>query len=73
MVCVGPGGTGGGSLGYKNNYSVVSGNGYTVVVGSANSSVDSYFVSTAVVKGGANANGASHIGDGGGNGGAGGW
>ena len=76
----------GGGLGYKNNYTVVPGNSYTVVVGPGTSSTastnNSYFVSTAVVKGG----GGSAIfcfstppysapgtftGDGGGNGGAG--
>lgn len=87
----GPGGGGGGGLGYKNNYAVTPGNSYTVVVGAAGvapSGVcktptpggDSYFVSTAVVKGGGggasssyNTGGAggTYTGDGGGNGGAG--
>ena len=49
---------GGGGLGYKNNYSVTSGNSYTVVVGKGglkqvpcSMGDNSYFVSTAVVAG----------------------
>ena len=70
---------GGGGLGYKNNYTVVPGNSYTVVVGAGSSSSanggDSYFVSTAVVKGGGGVRaqtsglGGTYTGDGGGNGG----
>ena len=81
VVAVGSGSSGivgyagaGGGLGYKNNYSVTPGNSYTVVV-SAEGSTDSYFVSTAVVKGGravGSAPGGTHAGDGGGNGGNGG-
>ena len=62
-------GGGGGGLGYKNNYTVIPGNSYTVNVGC------SYFVSTAVVKGGQGASAitaGTYTGDGGGNGGAGG-
>jgi len=79
------GGGGGGGLGYKNNYSVTPGSSYCVVVGALSTSStngrDSYFVSTAVVKGGggrsqtsqgANAAGGTYTGDGGGNGGTGG-
>lgn len=78
------GGSGGG-LGYKNNYAVTPGNSYTVVVGAGGSGGnpcgscgnDSYFISTAVVKGGkglkgivsAISNGGTYTGDGGGNGG----
>ena len=70
VVCVGPGGTSyGGSLGYKNNYAVTPGNSYTVVVGAGGASTDSYFVSTAVVKGGHGNTTPSYAGDGGGNGG----
>ena len=51
---------GGGGLGYKNNYTVVPASSYTVVVGDKSAANpfgtttagDSYFVSTAVVKGG---------------------
>jgi len=82
---------GGGGLGYKNAYSVTPGSSYTVVVGAVgttdpnfNGNIagtaggDSYFVSTAVVKGGGGAGGpnasggaagGSYVGDGGGNGG----
>lgn len=84
-----PGG-GGGGLGYKNNYTVTPGNCYSVVVGDrgpggtgsgSQDGGDSYFVSTATVKGGggegatcANPNassrtGGTYTGDGGGNGG----
>lgn len=89
----GMGGTGGGGggLGYKNGYAVTAGNSYTVVVGTYGSpgganATDSYFVSTAVVKGGGGSNGfyntsassgpggsgGTYTGDGGGNGGTGG-
>lgn len=84
VVAVGAGGTGasakygggGGGLGYKNNYSVTTGNSYTVVVGGGTANApggDSYFVSTAVVKGGGGqtVTGGTYAGDGGGNGGAG--
>lgn len=89
--CYGPNGGsggGGGGLGYKNNYSVTPGNSYTVVVGAggtANTAGNcSYFVSTAVLKGGkggigtsggfrgTDAPGGTYTGDGGGNGGTGG-
>jgi hypothetical protein len=73
---------GGGALGYKNNYTVIPGNSYTVVVGAggvgrsrpngALAGADSYFVSAAVVKGGGGAAGgafSSFTGDGGGMGG----
>lgn len=102
VVCVGGGGGtnfsggGGGGLGYVNSYSVTAGNSYTVVVGAggqcpssgdtATDGGDSYFVSTAVVKGGgggrgryltsggtsAGGVGGTYDGTGGGNGGAGG-
>ena len=69
----------GGGLGYKNNITVVPGTSYTVVVGTAGTSgnqIDSYFISTATVKGGSaiygNTTGGTYTGDGGGNGGAGG-
>ena len=84
-------GAGGGGLGYKNNYTVIPGNSYTVFVGAGavgNSTYsgtytglngnDSYFISTAVVKGGGGlsptngSSGGTYTGDGGGNGGAGG-
>lgn len=80
---------GGGGLGYKNNYTVTPGNSYTVVVGRAgppgylggaglNNGGDSYFISTAVVKGGGGVGysgnaGGTYTGDGGGNGGLGGY
>ena len=59
----GGGGGGGGGLGYKNNYTVVPGNTYTVVVGTAGAANtgyntnggnggDSYFVNTSTTKGG---------------------
>jgi hypothetical protein len=79
VVAVGGGGTGGfsgGSLGYKNNYTVTPGSSYTVVVGKGGSyscslyeGTDSYFVSTAVVKGGGGGTSCNHVGDGGGVGG----
>ena len=82
----GGGGGGGGGLGWKNNITVVPGTVYTVVTGapgttSANGG-DSYFISTATVKGGGgstatttlgtgNTSGGTYTGDGGGNGGSG--
>ena len=78
VVAVGGGSTaggGGGGLGYKNNYTVVPTSSYTVRVGSGTASpgTDSYFVSTAVVKGGGGQNypgtGGTYTGTGGGNGG----
>jgi Concanavalin A-like lectin/glucanases superfamily len=102
VVCVGGGGGGsggsgsnagdgqgggGGGLGYKNNISVVPGQTYTVVVGSAgagnsgsvagSNGGDSYFISTSIVKGGGGGGsntrtGGTFTGDGGGNGGTGG-
>ena len=74
--CGGPGGggnLGGAGTGYKNNYSVTPGNTYTVVVGN-HSNGDTYFVSTAVVKGGGPGSpnrfsGGNHTGHGGGDGG----
>ena len=84
-VWVSGGGGSGGGLGYKNNYSVTPGVSYTVVVGLRGDSRigcknggDSYFVSTAVVKGGGGPGtacyqypcaGGTYTGDGGGNGG----
>ena len=80
----GAGGGGGGGLGYKNNYTVTPGNSYTVVVGAAgpvgrfpsSNGGDSYFISTATVKGGGgivnadtSRSPATYTGDGGGNGG----
>lgn len=85
VVAVGPGGgdvatttagpsAAGGGLGYKNNYAVTPGSSYTVVVGGSATGVDSYFVSTAVLKGGAASKTAntpgSYVGDGGGDGGS---
>ena len=99
VVAVGGGGSGGyyasggggAGLGYKNNYSVTPGSCYSVVVGAGGSSAscgvgaDSYFVSTATVKGGGGGAGGTcysgpqcggaggtYTGDGGGAGGAGG-
>jgi len=82
---IGSAGGSGGGLGYKNNYSVTPTNSYTVVVGrgatcSNYSAGCSYFVSTAVVKGGkgnsstgcTSTAGGTYTGCGGGNGGAGG-
>jgi len=79
VVAVGAGGIqGAGGLGYKNNISVVPGNSYTLRTGRGNAggcTIDSYFISVCVVRGGsgtgANA-GGTYTGDGGGNGGAGG-
>lgn len=79
VVAVGGGSLGGAGLGYKNNYTVTSGSSYTVVVGargratSANGG-DSYFVSTATVKGGgglSDGTAGTYAGTGGGNGGTG--
>jgi hypothetical protein len=66
----GGGGGGGGGLGYKNNYAVTPGNSYTVVVGATGCGIgvngtDSYFVSTAVVKGGGGVSGSYITGTGG--------
>jgi len=74
VVAIGGGWWSGGGLGYKNNYAVVAGNSYSVVVGSGSSSGtagDSYFVSTGVVAGfgGSNSVGGSYTGNGGGAGG----
>ena len=75
IVAVGSGGSGGatgnggGGLGYKNNYTVTPGDSYTVVAGN---NANSYFVSTAVVRGGYSGvanTGGTYTGDGGGNGG----
>jgi hypothetical protein len=96
VVAVGGGGGGtsrnscgtagsGGALGYKNNITVVPGNCYTVVVGSAGSKGtktvaatsggDSYFINNTTVKGGGGKNPGStastYVGDGGGAGGLG--
>ena len=87
----GPGGNGaaggGGGLGWKNNITVVPGQSYTVRagaggVGLTSNGGDSYFISTATVKGGGGgttqnvsgtgAGGGTYVGDGGGNGGRGG-
>lgn len=91
VVAVGGGGAGqfynygggGGGLGWKNNIAVVPGSSYTVVVGSADTTQntgglpggDSYFISTATVKGGGGNQaglrlGGNYVGDGGGNGGS---
>ena len=82
----GGGGGGGGGLGWKNNITVVPGTVYTVVAGAPGTSSnasggDSYFISSATVKGGGGSNGigvgagtgagGTYTGDGGGNGGAG--
>jgi hypothetical protein len=84
VVCIGPTlawannayiGRGGGGLGWKNNIAVTPGNSYTVVVGDSNNGLDSYFISTGTVKGGAatsSSTGGTYVGDGGGNGGDGG-
>jgi hypothetical protein len=75
-------GGGGGGLGYKNNYTVSPGTSYALTVGVGGTGAgaafggaggDSFFVSTAVVKGGAgtgNSNGdaGGFVGDGGGRG-----
>jgi hypothetical protein len=68
----------GGGLGYKNNISVTAGNSYSAVSGSSGLNAaggDSYFISTATVKGGgasSDVNFGTYTGDGGGNGGVGG-
>lgn len=68
-VAVGPGNNGsGGGLGWKNNISVTPGNSYTVVVGAANTSTDSYFNSSVTVQGNSGST-RTYVGDGGGNGG----
>lgn len=68
-VAVGPGRNGaGGGLGWKNNIPVVPGNSYTVVVGAAGSTTDSYFNSSVTVQGNSGAT-RTYVGDGGGNGG----
>jgi hypothetical protein len=74
----GGGGRSGGGLGYRNNISVVSGNSYTVLVGAGANGADStesYFISTATVRGGATTasgfTGGTFTGDGGGAGGSG--
>lgn len=80
-----PGASGGGGLGYKNNYPVSGGSNYTVKVGPGGSNRgqpitdrDSYFVDTSTVKGGGahsgtqGRQGGSFTGDGGGPGGLGG-
>lgn len=61
-------GGGGGGLGYLNNYSVTPGSSYTVVVGAGgsatnpngNAGCNSYFVSTAVVRGGGGGGGGGY-------------
>lgn len=100
IVCIGGGGAGdyissgagtakgkgggGGGLGWKNNYIVVPGVSYTVVVGIGSlypinsgdyTAKDSYFISNSIVKGGAGGLGTAgtYAGDGGGLGGAGGY
>lgn len=87
VVCVGAGGTangylpagrysgGGGGLGWKNSIAVLPGKTYTVVVGESNgATTDSYFISASLVKGGGadKQTAGTYVGDGGGNGGAGG-
>jgi hypothetical protein len=68
-VAIGPGREkNGGGLGWKNNISVTPGNSYSVVVGAANSTTNSYFVSCATVQGDSGLT-RGHTGDGGGNGG----
>ena len=78
VVAVGGAGLrGGGGLGYKNNYTVVPGNSYSVVVGAGltaggpGSGNNSTFVSACVLRGGAGGcqMGGTYTGDGGGNGG----
>lgn len=63
--------SGGGGLGYKNNYSVTPGSSYSVQVGGSANSGTSFFVSSGVVAGfgTSGATGGSYVGDGGGNGG----
>ena len=82
VVAIGGGGlTGGGGLGYINNYTVVPGNTYSVVVGrggvatgssSCNQGKSSYFINTSTVRGGGQQDvgyPATYVGTGGGNGG----
>lgn len=75
VVAVGRGGAAsyeyGGGLGYKNNITVVPGNSYSVVVGSAGAGTagTSYFISSATVAGIAGSSTGTYVGDGGGNGG----
>ena len=91
LSCYAYGGLGasGGGLGYRNNITVVPGTSYTVVVGAGgaprtnpnnrNPGFESYFISTATVRGGGAAGGSSCVnspggtftGDGGGDGGRG--
>lgn len=78
VVCIGGGGCGpltytsnisasgggGGGLGYRNNYTVIPGNTYTVVVGAGGnvgtlSGTNSYFNTTTTVRGGGGGGGAS--------------
>jgi alpha-tubulin suppressor-like RCC1 family protein len=82
-------GGGGGGLGYKNNYTVVPGTVYTVSVagytlgsnGGSTPGPDTYFINATTVKGGGGQRtgsniagaGGTYVGDGGGNGGAGGY
>lgn len=75
-----PAGGGGGGLGYINNYTVIPGNSYTVVVGAGTSSSAgaSSFVNTSTVRGGGGTSstsptGGTFTGAGGGNGGASSW
>lgn len=72
VVCVGAGGpTGnGGSLGYKNNITVVPGVGYTVKVGTGTALGENcYFIDATTVQGESGLGSPGHTGDGGGNGG----
>jgi len=74
VVAIGGAWWAGGGLGYKNNYSVTTGNSYTVVVAAGQACTAagaSYFVSTGTVAGfgGANNIGGTYAGDGGGAGG----
>lgn len=66
--CNGGRGGNGAGLGYKNNYTVTPGSSYSLRVAGCDG-VDSFFVSTAVVKGGSGGAGGTYTGDGGGNGG----
>ena len=72
VVAVGRGASGGGALGYKNNYTVTPGSSYTVFVATAGSP-SSHFINTATLyAGGGNGSaGGTYVGDGGGNGGSG--
>ena len=80
--CWSSGGGGGGGLGWKNNIAVTPGQSYTVLVGNGgaancgdSSGGESYFISSATVRGGgglAASSGGSFTGDGGGSGGSGG-